>query len=176
VFIITDFLISVFDDEDNHMSESNLDPEENNSDNNSSQTKVITGSDAGELLGRNKAPLDSASQLWRIAMTIIDIDIQIVFDLRESIVLGRSYPHPELFDGIDLSPYSAYESGVSRNHAIIKQKDDSVLLVDNDSVNGTLLNGKKLVGNTTYPLKSGDQVRFGKLDVRFEFLYNPFNS
>lgn len=158
------------------MNETKFDPEENNSDNKTSQTKVITGSDAGELIGRDKAPLDSASQLWRIAMTIIDLDIQIVFDLRESVVLGRSYPHPELFDGIDLSPYNAYESGISRNHAIIKQKDDSVLLVDNESVNGTLLNGKKLVGNTTYPLKSGDQARLGKLDVRFEFLYNPFNS
>lgn len=158
------------------MSDKDFEPDENGS-NKNSQTKVVTSNeDARELLGRDKAPLDSASQLWRIAMTILELDIQIVFDLRESVVLGRSYPHPELFDGIDLSPYSAYESGVSRNHAIIKQQNDSVLLVDNDSVNGTLLNNKKLVGNTTYPLKSGDLVRLGKLDVRFEFLYNPFNT
>lgn len=157
------------------MTDKDVEHDENNN-NKGSQTKVVTGHDARELLGRDKAPLDSASQLWRIAMTIIELDIQIVFDLRESVVLGRSYPHPELFDGIDLSPYSAYESGVSRNHVIIKQQNDSVLIVDNDSVNGTLLNNKKLVPNNTYPLKSGDLVRLGKLDLRFEFLYNPFNT
>lgn len=157
------------------MSDTELSAEDNNSDNQGSQTKVITGQNARELDGRDKAPLDSASQLWRIAMTIIDLDIQVVFDLRESVVLGRSYPHPELFDGIDLSPYSAYESGVSRHHAIIKLQNDVVIIVDNESVNGTLLNGKKLKAETNYPLKSGDLVRLGKLDVRFEFLYNPFN-
>lgn len=158
------------------MSTKDFDPKNDNADNKTSQTKVVTGQEAGELLGRDKAPLDSASQLWRIAMTVVDFETQIVFDLRESVVLGRSYPHPELFDGIDLSPYDAYESGVSRNHVIIKQQNDSVLIVDNESVNFTYLNTKKLVSQNAYPLKSGDIVRLGKLELRFEFLYNPFNS
>jgi pSer/pThr/pTyr-binding forkhead associated (FHA) protein len=55
---------------------------------------------------------------------------------------------------------------VSRNHFnIIKYSDDSVVLEDLGSKNGTLLNGKRV--SLVAPLSIDDQIKVGNTTIRF---------
>lgn len=54
------------------------------------------------------------------------------------------------------------ERVASKQHAYIEKKADGFYLIDNQSTNGTLLNGQKI---KTVKLNSGDRVQFGKNGV-----------
>jgi pSer/pThr/pTyr-binding forkhead associated (FHA) protein len=67
---------------------------------------------------------------------------------------------------IDLSPYQAYASGVSRLHAVVKRDGPRVILMDLGSANGTYINGKRLTTNVEQVLNHGDIVALGKLKIQ----------
>ena len=71
----------------------------------------------------------------------------------------------------DLSPYGAYTFGVSRQHAIITLHEGFLYLEDNNSTNGTRINGFQLTPKQKYRLRDGDEVEFARLrtSIRFEF-------
>lgn len=52
--------------------------------------------------------------------------------------------------------------GVSRKHAEIEFGDDSALVMDNESLNGTFVNKRKITEDT---LKDNDQITIGKFDL-----------
>lgn len=54
---------------------------------------------------------------------------------------------------------------VGRYHAILMQKDKKFFIMDNDSKNGTLVDGKKIPANKFVPLKRGQNVICGDSDV-----------
>jgi hypothetical protein len=54
---------------------------------------------------------------------------------------------------------------VGRRHAIIKYKDQSFWVVDQGSVNGTYLNGERVLGERE--LKHGDRIKFHKFEFEF---------
>ena len=70
---------------------------------------------------------------------------------------------------IDLSVYAAADKGVSRRHATIIRRENNLNIVDNDSPNGTYLNGQRLVANQPRVLRDGDEVRLGHLVLRVSF-------
>ena len=80
--------------------------------------------------------------------------------------LGRSAEDQPILPDVDLAPYHAYESGVSRLHASIKLGTPFALLTDFDSANGTQLNGQKLSPNKAYPISHGDIITLGKLKLQ----------
>jgi pSer/pThr/pTyr-binding forkhead associated (FHA) protein len=57
------------------------------------------------------------------------------------------------------------EFGVSREHACIYQRGNAIEVEDLASTNGTLLNGKRLSPYLSVPLKDGDQLQLGKLQI-----------
>lgn len=136
-------------------------------------TKKLAAEVVQELEEREVSELDSHGRPWRVSMTLLDFDVQIVVDLESSVVVGRSYPQTELFPGVDLSPFDAYQRGVSRHHAILQLEDQQVVIRDNSSANGTLLNGKRIRPELSYPLRNGDIVSLAKMQLKFELLYNP---
>lgn len=138
-------------------------------------TKKLAAETVQELDAREVSELDSHGRPWRVAMTLLDFDVQIVVDLDSSIVMGRSYPQTELFPGVDLSPFDAYQRGVSRHHAVLQLEDQQVVIRDNGSANGTLLNGKRIRPDFSYPLRNGDIVSLAKMQLKFELLYNPLD-
>jgi len=113
---------------------------------------------------------------WRIELNILNVNVQIVFDFQDSVILGRSYPDPRPFNGIDLSPFDAYQCGISRNHVVLMLEQGNVLIRDLKSMNGTALNGKRLKPDHKYVIKSGDLIHLAKLKLRIRFLHNPFVS
>ena len=60
------------------------------------------------------------------------------------IVIGRIMGEQTIFPDIDLSPYKAQTSGVSRFHAAIKIQDKGICITDLGSTNGTRVNGRRL--------------------------------
>ena len=58
------------------------------------------------------------------------------------------------------------DSMVSRRHAILEQRDDIYVLRDNNSANGTLVNGDKVDAEKT--LRDGDLVAIGSSRLLFQ--------
>ncbi len=80
--------------------------------------------------------------------------------------LGRATQDQPIVPDVDLSPYDAYESGVSRLHATIRIEENKVILIDLGSVNGTRIEGKRLTPHLKHTLHNGDVISLGKMKVQ----------
>jgi hypothetical protein len=85
------------------------------------------------------------------------------------IVMGRMDITTKVSPDFDLTPFGAQEKGVSRVHAAIRRNEESLLLVDLGSVNGTYLNGQRLTTDQPHVLRDGDEIRLGKLVLHVYF-------
>jgi len=85
---------------------------------------------------------------------------------RTEFTLGRVSEAQPIMPDIDLTPYQAYASGVSRLHAVLKREGDRVYVMDLGSSNGTYLNGKRLNPNVEHTLNHGDLLALGKLKIQ----------
>ncbi len=84
----------------------------------------------------------------------------------EGYVIGRADEVSALTPDIDLSEAGGRARGVSRRHAALVRYRGATHLLDLNSANGTYLNGKRLQPEVPYLLNSGDELRFGTLDLR----------
>jgi hypothetical protein len=87
--------------------------------------------------------------------------------LNHDVVLGRSFG--DYKPDVDLGPYEAFERGVSRQHAVLRRQNDTVVLVDMNSANSTFLNGLRLLPEQPRILRDGDEIRLGQLVLRVSF-------
>jgi len=85
---------------------------------------------------------------------------------RNEFTLGRLSEGQPIMPDIDLTPYQAYASGVSRLHAVVKRDAKRVMVMDLGSSNGTYLNGRRLNPHTEESLNHGDIVALGKLKIQ----------
>lgn len=83
--------------------------------------------------------------------------------------MGRSY---DLKDGtttigrVEDNAFQIAEASVSSHHAEVVVKGDNVLIRDLNSTNGTFINGQQIT--TESPLKPGQTLRFGQIELRLE--------
>lgn len=85
---------------------------------------------------------------------------------RNEFTLGRITEGQPIMPDIDLAPYQAYASGVSRLHAVLKREGNHVFIMDLGSSNGTFVNGKRLTPNVDQALANGDVIALGKLKIQ----------
>jgi hypothetical protein len=85
---------------------------------------------------------------------------------RNEFTLGRISEGQPIMPDIDLSPYHAYASGVSRLHAVVRRGSGGITVMDLGSSNGTYLNGKRLTPNAEHLLHHADVVALGKLKIQ----------
>ena len=85
---------------------------------------------------------------------------------RNEFTLGRVSEGQPIMPDIDLSPYQAYGSGVSRLHAVLKRDGNRIVVMDLGSSNGTYLNAKRLNPNVEQVIKHGDVIALGKLKIQ----------
>jgi hypothetical protein len=83
--------------------------------------------------------------------------------LTKQTTLGRSHKASPKKPDVDLTPYNAYEKGVSRIHLAIQWHDGQLTIMDLGSANGTWLNRRRLTPNKVEPVSDGDEIRLGKL-------------
>lgn len=77
--------------------------------------------------------------------------------------IGRNNQKNNPID-IDLKPLMPYASMASRKHALIYRNESKQWFIrDEESSNGTLLNGRLLSKEQPERLQNGDQIQFGRL-------------
>ena len=84
-------------------------------------------------------------------------------------ILGRYTPSSATQPRIDLTPYGAYDKGISRMHAIIRRTDAGLIIEDLASSNGSWLNSQRLRPYIPGPLRSGDHLRLGQIEIEIHF-------
>lgn len=75
--------------------------------------------------------------------------------------LGRVSGSQPILPDIDLTPFQAYESGVSRLHAIILLESERATITDLGSANGTRINGDRIIAHDPRQLQDGDIISLG---------------
>lgn len=85
---------------------------------------------------------------------------------RDNFTLGRAIEGQAVIPDIDLGVFNAYDFGVSRMHAEVLLEEDSVYVVDLESANGTLVNGKRLEPQRSAPVRHGDVIQLGRLRMQ----------
>lgn len=104
-----------------------------------------------------------------IIVHILDANEPIILESSQRIIFGRSDANSTSNPDVDLTPHGAISKGVSRQHAAIEVSEDTVMLLDIGSSNGTFLNEQRLLPNQPRLLRDGDEVRFGKLVAHIYF-------
>lgn len=104
-----------------------------------------------------------------IIIRIRDASEPLILQPAKRLTLGRWDTTSKQKPDLDLTPYGALEKGVSRMHAMITRSEDTLTLIDMGSVNGTHLNGQRLVPDQPRVLRDGDEIRLGKLIAHIYF-------
>jgi len=131
-------------------------------------TQSITQDQITDDLKKRNAtmePPSSPANSW-ISLHLMDSGKILPLASRTEFTMGRLSEGQPIMPDIDLTPYQAYASGVSRLHAVVKREADRTVVMDLGSSNGTYLNGRRLNPHTEEELKHGDVVALGKLKIQ----------
>jgi len=82
-------------------------------------------------------------------------------------IIGRSNPYRDKQPDLDLSVFDP-DNSVSNLHAEIWLLNGVWRVLDLGSMNGTYINGDKLVPTHANELHNGDIVTFGKVSLEFQ--------
>ena len=105
-----------------------------------------------------------------VAVVTVSVSMEpVTVSPSKRVVFGRSDNNSTVKPDVDFTPYGAVEKGVSRQHAALEVNEDTLMLLDVGSSNGTYLNGQRLLPNQPRVLRDGDEVRLGKLVAHIYF-------
>lgn len=93
-------------------------------------------------------------------------ELEVVLD--KAIQLGRLDPLSDTFPEVDLTNAGGLEKGVSRRHAKILRREGTIIVEDLGSINGTFINGQKLVPYKAEVINHGDFLQLGQLSIQVE--------
>lgn len=131
-------------------------------------THNITDAEIAEELNQKDPrpePPSSPANSW-ISLHLMDSGKILPLATRNEFTLGRLSEGQPIMPDIDLTPYQAYASGVSRLHAVVKRDGTRIFVMDLGSSNGTYLNGRRLNPHMEEDLKHGDVIALGKLKIQ----------
>lgn len=105
-----------------------------------------------------------------------DVDLNHSYEIRPQdsqgdLVIGRFGDGSTLVPDIDLTEHHAEQRGVSRLHLTLHYdaRNNTLLVMDMGSANGTFINGQRLHPNEVRLLRNGDELRLGKLVMSVAF-------
>jgi pSer/pThr/pTyr-binding forkhead associated (FHA) protein len=105
-----------------------------------------------------------------LRLTVVRSGRQVHFSLPiTEIRVGRGDPSRGHAPDLDMTPDGGQMEGVSRMHALIYQTNGHLVIEDMASVNGTYLNGLRLMPYLPYGLRAGDRVHLGRLELIVDF-------
>jgi pSer/pThr/pTyr-binding forkhead associated (FHA) protein len=129
--------------------------------------------EADEAQARDAGTPDAKPLTLRLRIGQGDWARTLEVSLVKPIRLGRNDPAGHVFPEIDLTSGHGRQYGVSRQHACIFQRGETIEVQDLASTNGTLLNGERLAPYVPEPLKDGDQLQLGKLLIEVSLVPQP---
>lgn len=106
------------------------------------------------------------NETWKIAFRFGNETTSLA--VGEPIMVGRATDGDDDIQ-LDLSPYGAYQGGVSRRHARIVLHEGGLYIEDIGSTNGTRINGFQLTPNRKYRLREGDEIEFARVRASIKF-------
>lgn len=86
----------------------------------------------------------------------------------KEIYIGRDDIVSNVFPDIDLSRFDALKKGVGRKHIRLTLEDKQISIEDLQTVNGTFINGKRLLPHVPVPIQHGDVIVLGKLKLIYQ--------
>jgi serine/threonine protein kinase len=102
----------------------------------------------------------------QIALYFVDTGQVLELDDRKEYTIGRKAKGQSVVPDIDMTPFKAYEWGISRLHAGLSTVEGKVTITDLGSANGTWHAGKRIPPNSPYELHDGDIFMLGKLRIQ----------
>ena len=121
---------------------------------------------AGAIPEPGSNPFSQVKSTALVVFKILETGQTIPLEDGEEFTLGRISGSQPILPDVDLTPYKAYEGGVSRLHATIKIDRDQITITDLGSANGTRINGKKIAAHQAYPLSNEDVLSLGKFKAQ----------
>jgi hypothetical protein len=124
-----------------------------------------------ELSNTNKKTITSIGAApWDTTILKFSIEgEELLVSIEEAILVGRMHGWDGEHRIIDLSPFGAYEKGVSRRHLRIRRRGTLIYVADLGSSNGTWLNGQRLVPDGDRLLRYDDELRLSHLIVQVKY-------
>jgi len=114
-----------------------------------------------EARGASASPTDAF-----ISLHMVDTGEILPLAMSDEITIGRVSAGQSIVPDVNLTPYRAYDEGVSRLHASLKVTNSQVYVIDLSSANGTRLNGKILNPNEPHLLAHGDILTLGRFKIQ----------
>lgn len=103
--------------------------------------------------------------LLRVHVRDVDQVFEVIF--HDQLVMGRAVD--DVVPDVDLTPYNAQDLGVSRRHAKLSRDSETIMVQDLGSINGTFLNGQKLLPYQPRVLRDDDDLVLGRLALAVSF-------
>ncbi len=118
-----------------------------------------------------------AGPAWRVQFELPGHPPQRVgLDIWRVTVMGRTDPMSAFRPDLDWGPYGAMRHGVSRRHALIRPGEHTLYLIDQNSTNGTWVNGQRLLPGQDFPLSDGDVIELGALRMILRIIRAPHET
>jgi serine/threonine protein kinase len=102
----------------------------------------------------------------QVSLNFLDTGQVVSLELNREYVIGRRHKSQPILPDIDLSPFKAYDWGISRLHANLSVTHQRVAITDLGSSNGTWHAGTRIAPNQPYGLQHGDVIHLGKLKIQ----------
>lgn len=109
-----------------------------------------------------------------LRIRIRDANALIEAAFQHELIIGRSVD--DSVPDIDLNPYDAQDYGVSRSHVKLTRESATVMVQDLGSLNGTFLNGQRLLPYQPRVLRNEDELVLGQMAMRISFCRSPKES
>ena len=87
---------------------------------------------------------------------------------QDLISIGRTDVEKGIYPDVDLTAHGGELGGVSRRHLQVQARGNGWVVEDLSSMNGSWLNGQRLIFGAAQPLRTGDQLRLGSIVLRCE--------
>ncbi|MGB9751524.1 FHA domain-containing protein [Roseiflexus castenholzii] len=114
------------------------------------------------------APVSGRTTLASCVLVVMGTGAVLPLPAASQALVGRSDPVSKFYPDVDLGPHGALDQGVGRRHARIFVQSGQVMIEDLDSVNGTLVNGQRVLPHQSRALSNGDQITLGRMLLRFQ--------
>lgn len=111
---------------------------------------------------------------WRIILELYDQAQRMVMglDLHGDVILGRGDSRPGRII-LDLDNYGAQQSGVSREHVMLRPTTNRLFAIDQGSTNGTTINGAPSGRGIATPLNNEDLLSLGNMVLMVHIVSKP---
>jgi len=101
-----------------------------------------------------------------LALRLVDTGEIITITDKKDIAIGRATEGQMIVPDIDLTPFDAYDAGVSRLHVNIIIGESKITVQDLESANGTRLNDVKIASHIKHKLEHGNILTLGTFKIQ----------